>query len=262
MVSSGLGVENTTAAYGYVRKVRRIFGESDQAAPAAFGDLKTNTHLIHGSYSGLDFAKVTGFVYLLDVVDADALSSASYGFRFTGDHEIDETWKVTYEGSYTYQSDFADYKTIAAGNSYGAHYAMVQAKVSQSDLGTLGVGWEMLGSDGGDQQFQTPLATAHKFNGWADVFAAGPSTNGGPKGLRDLFVTVAPELPCGLSGAFTWHNFRSDHDSEELGNEYNMLLKKPINEHLTLLTKAAIFESEEETLADIWRVWMQAELKF
>ncbi len=262
LVSSGLGVENTNAAYGYVRYVRRIFGESDQAEPAAFGDLKTNAHLIHGSYSGLDFANVAAFVYLLDVVDADALSSASYGLRLTGDHAFDETWKVIYEGSYAYQSDFADYETAAAGKSYGAHYVMAQAKLAQSDLGSIGVGWEMLGSDDGEQQFLTPLATAHKFNGWADVFAAGPATNGGPEGLRDLFVTVAPKLPCGLSGAFTWHNFRSDHDSKELGNEYDMLLKKPINQHLTLLTKAAIFESEEDTLADIWRVWMQAELKF
>ena len=257
------GLEDVNYAYAYVRKVRRIFGESDQATPAAFGDLKTNAHVINGSYSGLDIAKVTGFIYLLDVVDADVLSSATYGLRLSGDHAINDDWKVIYEGSYAYQTDYADYETVLAGKSYAAHYAMIQGKVAQSDFGAIGVGWEMLGSDDGDQQFTTPLATAHKFNGWADVFLA----NGGGKfgagaGLRDLFVTVAPKLPCGMSGAFVFHTFKSDHENKLLGREYDLMVKKPINEHLTLLTKAAVFDSEDALLADIWRVWLQADIKF
>ncbi|MCP5040160.1 MAG: alginate export family protein [bacterium] len=263
LFASGLGMEDVSVAYSYVRYVRRIFGESDQALPAVGGDLKTNGHVIHGSYSGLARVKFAGFAYLLDVVDADVFSSATVGVRVHGDFPINDDWKGIWEASYAYQTDFADYASVGAGKNYGAHYEMAQLKLAHSQWGSIGGGYEVLGSDDGDQQFMTPLATGHKFNGWADVFLA----NGGGKytaaaGLKDGFVSVAPKLPCGLSGMFVWHHFTSEHKNKLLGMEYDFLLKKPVNEHLTLLTKAAIFESEDALLADIWRVWLQAEVKF
>jgi hypothetical protein len=36
------------------------------------------------------------------------------------------------------------------------------------------VGYELLGSDNGEYGFATPLATLHKFNGWADQFLGTP----------------------------------------------------------------------------------------
>ena len=250
--ASSLGVEDLSVAYGFVRYVRRIFGESESSSLPQ-RDLKTNAHVIHASYGGFDLANITGFIYLLDVRDAPVLSSASYGFRVTGSTDVMDDLKLIYEGSYAYQTDYADQPV-----DYDTHYVWAQLKAAQSNLGTIGVGWEMLGSDDGAAQFVTPLATAHKFNGWADVFLG----NGGPAGLRDLFVSVAPKLPYKLSGVFVYHNFRSDDKDKLLGNEYDLLLKRPINDHLTLLTKAAIFESERDELADIWRIWLQAEVKF
>ncbi|MDP6980361.1 MAG: alginate export family protein [Myxococcota bacterium] len=256
--SSTLGLEDVSVAYVYARYVRRIFGEDNNSAFAAQADWKSNAHLFNASYSGLDFAKITAFIYLLDVRDNAAGSSATYGFRATGDHAFDDTWKVIYEGSYAHQTDHADYVN-AGDKSYGANYARVEGKVAQSDWGTLGVGWELLGSDDGDHVFTTPLATAHKFNGWADVFL----NNGGATGLRDLFVSVSPKLPCKLSGTFVWHNFRTDDGNDKLGNEYDIIVKRPINEHLSVLTKAAIFEADSDSaLNDIWRIWMQADFKF
>jgi len=250
--ASSLGVEDLSVAYGFVRYVRRIFGESRSSSLPQL-DLTTNAHVIHASYGGLDPVKIAGFIYLLDVRDIAALSSASYGFRVTGSTEVMDDLDLIYEGSYAYQTDYADQPV-----DYETHYVMAQLKAAQSDLGTIGVGWEMLGSDNGAAQFVTPLATAHKFNGWADVFLG----NGGPAGLRDFFVSVAPKLPYKFSGVFVYHNFRSDDKDKLLGNEYDLLLKRPINDHLTLLTKAAIFESERDELADIWRIWLQAEVKF
>ncbi len=258
VLASPLGTDDVNVAYGYVRWIRRIFGQ-DHNSGHALADLKTNAHLINASYSGLDFAKITAFAYMLDVRAVAALSSATYGFRATGDYEIDDAWKVIYEGSYAYQTDHADYTNAAGDDSYGAHYAMVQGKVAQSDLGAIGVGWELLGSDDGAHQFKTPVATAHKFNGWADAFLG----NGGPAGLRDLFVSVSPKLPCKLSGSFIFHNFKTDDGNDKLGNEYDLILKRPINKNLSVLTKAAIFEADNDSgLADIWRIWLQADFKF
>ena len=43
----------------------------------------------------------------------------------------------------------------------------------------------MLGSDGGVAAFQTPLATLHAFNGWADLFLTTPA-----RGLRAWWASV------------------------------------------------------------------------
>ncbi len=63
-------------------------------------------------------------------------------------------------------------------------------------IGTLGVGYELLGSDDGVAAFQTPLATLHKFNGFADQFLVTPAG-----GLQDIyFYAKAGFLPKGTSG--------------------------------------------------------------
>jgi len=40
------------------------------------------------------------------------------------------------------------------------------------------------------------------------------------------------------------------------------LLKRPINKYLTLLTKAAIYDANNSATDDIWRFWLQADVKF
>lgn len=248
--SSSLGVEDLKVTYGYIRYARRIFGDQG-ALPTR--DLKSNGHVVNASYAGLGFAKFTSFAYILDLRESPANSSATFGLRITGAPTIADKMKLIYEASYAYQKDHADNPV-----DYGAHYAMGQVKLAQSDLGSIGVGYELLGSDEGDARFVTPLATAHKFNGWADVFL----DNGGVDGLRDLFVSVAPKLPYEFSGSVVYHRFWSDHDGTSLGDEVDVLVKRPINKHLSVLLKSAYFDSSHLARPDIWRVSMQADLKF
>lgn len=246
--ASSLGVEDLKVTYAYLRHVRNIFGGQDPKP-----DWKTNTHIINASYAGLEMVKLTGFIYLLDVRTDPANSSASYGFRATGATEIADKLKLGYEASYAFQSDHADNPV-----DYKAHYAWTQLKVTQSDLGSVGLGYELLGSDDGVARFVTPLATAHKFNGWADVFL----DNGGAAGLQDLFISVAPKLPCKLSGSLVYHRFWSDEGDIHLGDEWDLIVKRPVNEHLSVLLKSAYFDSSDASRNDIWRLWLQADLKF
>ena len=96
-----------------------------------------------------------------------------------------------------YSSSWA-YQMSAMNNpiDYETHYGWIDMALVSSSLGKIGAGYEVLGSDDRMGQFRTPLATAHKFNGWADAFL----DNGGPFGLRDAFVYVAPRLPCDFQG--------------------------------------------------------------
>src|SRR5690554_8191928 len=54
---------------------------------------------------------------------------------------------------------------------------------------TAAVGFESLGSDSGNYGFQTPLATKHAFNGWADKFGATPND-----GLNDTYIKLATKV--------------------------------------------------------------------
>jgi len=56
---------------------------------------------------------------------------------------------------------------------------------------TLGFGYEVL-----EQGFRTPVATVHKFQGFADVFAL-QSITGGGNGVEDLYFYAGYKIPVG-----------------------------------------------------------------
>ena len=57
------------------------------------------------------------------------------------------------------------------------------------------VGWERLSGSEREGQFQTPLATLHAFNGWADKFLSTPVN-----GIEDLYFRVRwPGRPAALA---------------------------------------------------------------
>ena len=122
------------------------------------------------------------------------------------------------------------------------------------------MGYEHLGSDDGVAQFRTPLATAHKFNGWADAFL----DNGGLLGLRDAYVYVSPRLPWGLQGKLVYHQFWHDEGLDRLGGELDASLKKKFNEHVSGLLKFAWFAGRQRTAApaDRLKFWAQTTFKF
>src|SRR3546814_3293516 len=61
--------------------------------------------------------------------------------------------------------------------------------------------------------FQTPLATLHAFNGWADRFLSTPGN-----GLEDIYVGVG-----GKHGQWNWqalwHDFSADRGGADYGTE-------------------------------------------
>ena len=67
--------------------------------------------------------------------------------------------------------------------------------------------------------FQTPLATLHKWQGFADVFLATPS-----EGLIDRYAWAAFPLPFGLNFRAIYHDFSAEAGRGHFGHEYNVLL--------------------------------------
>ena len=86
---------------------------------------------------------------------------------------------------------------------------------------------------------------------------------GGPNGLQDLYVSVAPKLPWGLKGKVIYHHFRSDEGSDSLGDEVDVVLSKAINKYVTVVTKGAWFDGKSGSgRADRWRYWLEVTFKF
>ncbi len=251
LAQTSLGVEGLTAQYIHLWEVQRIFGD---AGPPPGRDFESDSHLIRLHYDAPDILSVSVFAYLLDFeTDAPAASSDTFGLRLAGGLDASEDIFVKYVASYARQQDSGDNPV-----NYDANYVAAEATVGSRPLGSLTVGYELLGSDDGAASFVTPLATAHKFNGWADVFL----TNGAPTGLQDLYVGIAPALPLGLKGKLVYHRFWSDDGNTSLGDEVDAIVSRQINQHLAALTKFAWFDGTSDGPLDIWRLWFQLDFKY
>ena len=242
--ASNLGVGGLRVTFAYLWEVLRIFGDQ---GPPDNRDFDSDSSLFHVSYDKLSWVDASVFAYLLDFDNSPGSSSNSYGFRAIGDHEINRDWSLLWVASYAYQTDAADNAV-----SYHAHYVNTEAGVVLKGRGTLKVGYELLGSDNGKARFVTPLVTAHKFNGYADAFL----DNGGPNGLRDLYVTFSPTLPLELKGHVTYHRFWSDKHVDDLGEEWDVVINRPITGYVTALVKVAYYNGKSPGPADRWRFWV------
>ena len=200
---SNKSLEDFEFFYSYVYNVNRIFGDDHPA-----GDFDSDSHILHASYSGLPFAKVTAYGYLLDFeTDSPINSTDTFGLSFVGKTKIAGDWSAKYHAEYAYQTD--------AGNNpvnYDANYLHLDAGAIYKQY-DFGGGVEMLGSDSGKIGFSTPLATLHAFNGWADAFLTTPAD-----GLIDSYAYAGVTLPYGVPVRVLYHDFQSDSGSTDYGN--------------------------------------------
>jgi Alginate export len=252
---SGFWTDGLTAGYGYIWDVNRIFG--DQGPPAT-RDYESNSHLARAAYDVAPWFQPVAFVYLLDLRQAPAESSNTYGLRATGTAPLGENWSLAYQASYAFQTDGG----TSGGNNpvdYRAHYALGDLSIGFRPIGSVGGGFELLGSDHGDARFATPLATLHKFNGWADVFL----NNGGVNGLQDAYAYVSPALPWKLNAQVIYHQFWSDEHGHDMGSEIDAVLSRKFGAYVTVLAKAAWYEDGGVfSPRDTTRYWLETTVAF
>ena len=243
--------EDLKLTYGYVWNVNRIFGDDHP-----FGDLDTNTHILNAEYTGFGAGKLTGYGLLIDLNDAPVfgLSSQTYGIRFEGSKSVsDDDLEFIYEAEYATQSDYQDNP-----NAYTASYYLLSGGLSSGGL-TGKVGYEVLSSDNG-VSFQTPLATLHKFNGWADIFLTTPAG-----GLEDLSATVSykPGADGPLKGVkfdAIYHDFSAESGGD-YGTELDLQVSKKFMEHYYLALKFADYNADGFAV-DTQKLWFTFGAKY
>ncbi len=129
---------------------------------------------------------------------------------------------------------------------------------------TFGLGYEVLGGNGATG-FTTPLATLHKFNGFADQFLGASASGGLTSGLVDQSASVGYKLPIGngLSLKAIYHQFETEA-GEELGTEIDFVAVYPISKSIKFLTKYGNYSGDDSTIAygNGDRKMISAELNF
>ncbi|MEH6528395.1 MAG: alginate export family protein [Porticoccus sp.] len=247
---------DTTAVYAYVQNVERVFGPDDGRAgtPAANSNLETEAHIFNVNYKGLGFGTLSGYAYLLDVDDIPDASTQTFGARFTGS-QGDET-KFLYTAEYARQSDYKD-----STKSFDADYYTLEAGVEA--MGVTGkVGYEVLGADDDKGSFSTPLATLHKFQGFADKFLTTPGD-----GIEDTYASVFTKI-MGAKVGVIYHDFEADEGSNDYGDEIDFVVAKQVHKNVHLLFKYAKYDADDYVSmtdarrTDVDKIWLQMTVKF
>jgi hypothetical protein len=239
------------AYYAYVRQVNRIHGPDNGTPPA---DFNGNTHLADLSYTFSPAAKLTAYGYFLEFDEALASSSQTLGLRLAGDIAINEQFGIPYAAEWATQDDYADNP-----NNYSADYYLAEAGVRWQKV-TAKLSYEVLEGDTvANNQFQTPLATAHAFQGWADQFASTPTG-----GIEDTFLTV--DFPVlGANIKLRYDDYQAETGSVDYGTELGIWATLPIGTNYSLAVKYAAFDADSDpanTYVDTDKFWVMFSANF
>lgn len=261
-----MGIQNLKIDLTYAISARTIWGVDGGKFGAASRPARIDGDDLFANISyKTKYGTLTGFAYIIDEDEAvPALrrnSSQTYGLRFAGATPLAKTVKLSYLASYARQSDHA-----TSPVDYSADFATAELALDVAAFKLTG-GYELLGSDGGATgvaggfAFQTPFATLHKFNGWADKFLTTPGT-----GIQDHYAAAAYTLPkVGKAGplvaSFIYHRFSSDRMSIHYGDEYNAQVTFKLNKRLSALVKYADYQRKGAASfagdADTRKFWAQ-----
>lgn len=236
--------------YNHINKRKRIF--------AGVADLRSNDHLLNLAYK-LPLGTITTYGYFLEVDNNTNNSLDTVGIRFSGKKD-----KLSYAAEYASQS----YDN--GNNDNDTHYLMGKLTYKLGPV-TLESRYEILGSDDGNYGFSTPLATLHKFNGWADQFINTPST-----GLEDIALSIRGKAGPG-KWAVIFHSFSSNkslitlsgdgestYSDNDLGTELDAVFSMKFSKLYNTGIKFAQYSAGDRRFGkvDTRKIWGWIGLKF
>lgn len=253
-------LDGLTLSYAYLDQVNTVFGPDngryDNVTNPA--NIDGHSHLINAQYVFMPQLTATAYSYLLDLDNIavaptaaeGTLSSQTSGLRLNG-----VVAGVSYALEYAQQKDYGDNPLELDSEYYLAELGYTLKGVQ------LKAGYEVLGGDNGsgNRAFQTPLATKHAFQGWADQFLTTPAD-----GIEDAYLGVTAPLLGGTLQAW-YHDFSTEQGSDEYGNEIDLSYTHPIPgvKGLVGLVKYATYDSDDKArTVDTDKVWLQLQYSY
>lgn len=231
-----------TLRYAYLERVHRVFGDHHPQ-----GEWNLDAHALNLSQT-LPLGTLVAYAYLIDNQDVASGSSATYGVRWSASRALAQAITLGWTLEAARQNDYAgNPRNLSAG------YLFIEPTLALGEFNVRG-GYERLDGNG-IGAFQTPLATLHAFNGWADRFLTTPVN-----GLEDAYLGVG-----GKHGAWSWqalwHDFSAERGGADYGTELDASLGYAVRSNLSVLIKFADYNSRGFS-SDERKLWASVEYRY
>lgn len=234
--SQALG-KNGEVFVAYIENVNRVFGESSAVGDARMSSLLANANM------DLGFAKIVGYWYDLDYDSMVASSTSTFGLRLASNQNPDDDFGLLYTLEAAMQADTGDNP-----NDVDADYYLGELGASIGGI-SLKLGFESLGgSTVAGEEFETPLATLHAHNGWADKFLSTPTG-----GLEDTYLSAKAKLGKTTCVA-AYHDFAAETGSMDYGTELDISVTRPLGKNMVVGVKYANY-MEDGFATDTEKIW-------
>ncbi|WP_341303448.1 hypothetical protein [Pseudomonas sp. TMP25] len=262
-------ITGLTLTYSYIDNINSIFGPGNgrfdnKTNPA---NIEGHSHLLNAQYVLLRDSRggpqltLTGYSYLLgldNIAVSGAAALGSLSSRTNGLRANAAIGNFSVVAEYAHQEDYADNPQELDSDYYlGELGYTFKAGVLKGLV--MKAGYEVLeGYDGpGNRAFQTPLATKHAFQGWADVFLTTPAA-----GIEDAYVGFTAPLLGGSLQAW-YHDFRAEQGSSQYGEEIDVSYAHPIPgvQGLVGLVKYASYDADDFAV-DTDKLWVQLQYTY
>ncbi|WP_293445457.1 hypothetical protein [Persephonella sp.] len=220
------------------------------------------------NYKVVPQLRVKGFAYLLTDIHN------TYGIKASGAIGLGNGVKISYLGEYAKQTD--PYEKDNANTKPDIDTDYYRVKVGASAMGFFGnVMYTYFGDKNGKAAgFSVPLATNHKWDGWADVMLAGAS-GGFDYGLNEWCFSVGYKNPAIGKIMVAYLTFDSAKDpagavGKSVGSEIDALYAKKLTKRLSFLAKAAWYNADDgyytggslKGTNDVTKYWLQLDYKY
>ncbi len=235
------GVKNLDLGYAYIARQRTVTGASRPMSTSHLESAYTFSGIgsLHGYLLSIDF----------DQEDLWRQSTTTYGAFFSGKTDLSKTLGLTYRLELATQQDTGDNPDSVEADYLRADLGFAFGKV------TAAAGYEVLGGAEGEGAFNTPLATLHKFNGWADKFLTTPAD-----GLTDFFVSLGANVGrFALLGVY--HDFGADTGGASWGSEFDASVVYTAPWKQKFAIEAAFYDADDWT-TDTDKVWIWTQWGF
>lgn len=233
-----------TLRYSYLDRVQRIFGDNHPNQALARWNL--DSHVFDASYK-LGPGVLSAYVHLFDIETVPASSHRNAGVRYAaqGGPADGTGWQATVE--YAKQRPYAD-----GLDRNEADYLWIDGGLRWQG-NQFNLGFEQLGGDG-RYGFQTPFATLHAFNGWADRFLTTPVN-----GLNDVYLGWKRGFGAWTANVVV-HDFEADQGGADYGQEWDASLGWAFAPKWNAMFKWASYDSDGFG-ADVDKLWLSLEYK-
>lgn len=250
-------LDKLTLTYAYLDNINTPFGPDGQHGyPTNPANIEGHSHLFNVAYAWRPELKVTAYSYLLGLDNLavaptaapGSQSSRTSGVRLAGARE-----GFSYTLEYARQRDYGNNPLDLNG-----HYFLGELGYQQGGY-LVKAGYEVLGGEEGpgNRAFQTPLATKHLFQGWADLFLITPAD-----GIRDSYVGGSVPLLGGSLQAW-YHDFQADQGGDSYGQELDVAYSRPIPyvKNLVAMAKYARYDADDFAV-DTDKFWVQMQYRY